>query len=99
MKAVAYQECLPISHGESLVDVDLPEPAPGPHDLLVEVRAVAVNPVDTKMRALHSLPRALEGARLGRERHGVRGGCGRHTFSARRSRLVRGIAPAPTQQQ
>src|ERR1700740_2090053 len=51
MKAVAYQECLPISHAESLLDVDLPEPAPGPHDLLVEVRAVAVNPVDTKMRA------------------------------------------------
>ena len=27
-----------------------PEPAPGPHDLLVEIRAVA-NPLDTKMRA------------------------------------------------
>src|ERR1700752_2274396 len=51
MKAVAYQQCLPIAHAESLLDVDLPEPAPGPHDLLVEVRAVAVNPVDTKMRA------------------------------------------------
>jgi zinc-binding alcohol dehydrogenase family protein len=51
MKAVAYQQCLPIAHAESLLDVDLPEPAPGPHDLLVEIRAVAANPVDTKMRA------------------------------------------------
>src|SRR5260370_7684635 len=51
MKAVAYQQCLPIAHAESLLDVDLPEPAPGPHDLLVAVRAIAVNPVDTKMRA------------------------------------------------
>ena len=51
MKAVAYQQCLPIAHAESLLDVDLSEPAPGPHDLLVEVRAIAVNPVDTKMRA------------------------------------------------
>jgi hypothetical protein len=41
MKAIAYQQCLPIAHAESLLDVDLPEPAPGPHDLLVEIRAVA----------------------------------------------------------
>ena len=51
MKAVAYQQCLPIANPESLLDVDLPEPTPGPHDLLVEVHAVAANPVDTKMRA------------------------------------------------
>jgi zinc-binding alcohol dehydrogenase family protein len=50
MKAVAYQQSHPIAHTESLLDVDLPEPTPGPRDLLVEVRAVAVNPVDTKMR-------------------------------------------------
>ena len=29
----------------------MPVPAPRPHDLLVEVRAVSVNPVDTKVRA------------------------------------------------
>ncbi len=50
MKAVAYQQSHPIAHAESLLDVDLPEPTPGRHDLLVEVRAVAVNPVDTKIR-------------------------------------------------
>ncbi len=35
----------------ALVDTDLPEPTPGPHDLRVRVEALAVNPVDTKVRA------------------------------------------------
>ncbi|MFM7393038.1 MAG: zinc-binding alcohol dehydrogenase family protein [Cyanobium sp.] len=34
-----------------LQDLDLPAPRPGDHDLLVAVEAVAVNPVDTKVRA------------------------------------------------
>lgn len=34
----------------SLHDIELPEPTPGPRDLLVRVEAVSVNPVDTKMR-------------------------------------------------
>lgn len=50
MKAVAYTHSLPISDPMSLQDVQLCEPTPGPHDLLVEVRAIAVNPVDTKIR-------------------------------------------------
>lgn len=50
MKAVAYTQSLPISDPMSLQDVQLCEPTPGPHDLLVEVRAIAVNPVDTKIR-------------------------------------------------
>ena len=51
MKAVAYQKNLPITDPAALQDVDLPDPVPDAHDLLVEVRAIAVNPVDTKMRA------------------------------------------------
>lgn len=51
MKAVAYQSPLPLSHSLALQDVLLPPPEPGPHDLLVEVKAVAANPVDTKIRA------------------------------------------------
>lgn len=50
MKAVGYQESLPVDHPQSLVDIDLPEPAAEGRDLLVEVRAVSVNPVDTKVR-------------------------------------------------
>jgi zinc-binding alcohol dehydrogenase family protein len=50
MKAVGYYRSLPTTDAESLVDIELPEPAIGDHDLLVEVKAVSVNPVDTKVR-------------------------------------------------
>lgn len=52
MKAVGLHQYLPIDHPESLVDLQLPEPKPSGRDLLVEVRAVSVNPVDTKRRAM-----------------------------------------------
>lgn len=51
MKAIAYTRNLPISDPDSLQDMDLPEPVPGEHDLLVEVKAISVNPVDVKVRA------------------------------------------------
>lgn len=50
MKAIAYYSCLPITDPESLQDIELPEPIAGPRDLLVEVKAISVNPVDTKIR-------------------------------------------------
>jgi zinc-binding alcohol dehydrogenase family protein len=50
MKAIGYQNNLPASEAEALVDITLPDPVPQGHDLLVEVRAVSVNPVDTKVR-------------------------------------------------
>ncbi|MFG2994743.1 zinc-binding alcohol dehydrogenase family protein [Streptomyces sp. NPDC048257] len=50
MRAVAYRTNLPVEDEESLVDVELSVPRPGPHDLLVRVEAVAVNPVDYKVR-------------------------------------------------
>jgi NADPH:quinone reductase len=52
MKAIAYTACHPSSHAEALLDLDLPAPAaPQGRDLLVEVQAVSVNPVDAKLRA------------------------------------------------
>ncbi|KQX96619.1 NADPH:quinone reductase [Rhodanobacter sp. Root480] len=51
MKAVALTRYLPIDDPASLVDVELPMPEPGAHDLLVRVEAVSVNPVDTKVRS------------------------------------------------
>jgi zinc-binding alcohol dehydrogenase family protein len=50
MKAIAYYQSLPVDHPEALLDAQLDTPSPGPHDLLVEVRAISVNPVDTKIR-------------------------------------------------
>ncbi|MER7848498.1 zinc-binding alcohol dehydrogenase family protein [Kitasatospora sp. NPDC096077] len=50
MPAVAYRTSLPIDDPASLEDLELPVPEPGPRDLLVRVEAVAVNPVDYKVR-------------------------------------------------
>ncbi len=50
MKAVVYTHCRPIDAEDALFDTTLPDPAPRQRDLLVEVKAVAVNPVDTKLR-------------------------------------------------
>jgi len=51
MKAIVYtRHGLSIDDPQALLERDLPLPVVGPHDLLVEVRAVSVNPVDTKIR-------------------------------------------------
>ena len=50
MKATGYRNSLPITDVQSLIDVEIPDPVPGARDLLVEVRAISVNPVDTKVR-------------------------------------------------
>ncbi len=51
MKAIAYREAGPIDRPDALIDVELPRPAPSGRDLLVEIAAVSVNPVDVKVRA------------------------------------------------
>ena len=51
MKAVALLKYLPITHPDSLLDIELPKPQAKGRDLLVAMKAVAVNPVDTKVRA------------------------------------------------
>ena len=50
MKAVGYTQSLPVTEPGALVDFTASKPSPGPRDLLVAVRAVSVNPVDTKVR-------------------------------------------------
>lgn len=50
MKAIALTQKLPLDHPDCFVEIDLPDPVPGPRDLLVRVKAVAVNPVDYKQR-------------------------------------------------
>ncbi len=51
MRAVAYKQPQPISAETSLIDIELPMPEAEGHDLLVEVKAVSVNPVDVKVRS------------------------------------------------
>ena len=47
MKAVGFTHCGDV---DVLVDLDIPEPAASGFELLVEVKAIAVNPIDCKIR-------------------------------------------------
>ncbi|KAA3621360.1 MAG: zinc-binding alcohol dehydrogenase family protein [Proteobacteria bacterium] len=50
MKAIGYTQSLPITDPASLTDIELAQPTAAGHDLLVRVLAIAVNPVDYKIR-------------------------------------------------
>lgn len=50
MTAIGSYAGLPIDHPDALQDVDIPVPELRPHDVLVRVQAVSVNPVDIKRR-------------------------------------------------
>ena len=73
MKAVGLYRYLPIDDPESFLDLEIDTPVASGHDLLVEVKAISVNPVDAKRRAPKDLveknPRVLgwdaAGVRLG----------------------------------
>ncbi|WP_224724640.1 zinc-binding alcohol dehydrogenase family protein [Paenibacillus vietnamensis] len=51
MKAVGLYRYLPIDQPESLLDVEVEKPSATGRDLLVRVKAIAVNPVDYKVRS------------------------------------------------
>jgi zinc-binding alcohol dehydrogenase family protein len=50
MRAVGYKHSRPIDRADSLIDLEIKKPTAQGRDLLVEVKAVSVNPVDTKVR-------------------------------------------------
>ncbi len=50
MKAIGYLESLPITDANALLDMDVPKPEASGRDILVNVKAISVNPVDTKVR-------------------------------------------------
>jgi len=50
MRAIGYREPGDIGRDDALTDIELPTPVPAGRDILVQVRAVSVNPVDTKVR-------------------------------------------------
>jgi NADPH2:quinone reductase len=72
MRAIVLEE-----HGgpEVLHEVDLPRPTPGRHQVLVEVRATSVNPVDTKIRRGGGATRAMPIV-LGHDASGIVRECG-----------------------
>lgn len=70
MKAVGYAKSLPIEAEDSLRNIEVPQPEPKARDLRVAVRAVSVNPVDTKVRK-RAEPKAGEFKILGFDAAGV----------------------------
>lgn len=50
MKAIGYEAPGAIERQDALQDIELPRPVPANRDILVEVKAISVNPVDTKVR-------------------------------------------------
>lgn len=70
MKAIAYRHSGPIDRDDALIDLELPRPRPVGRDLLVEVQAVSVNPVDTKVRK-SAAPEADQARILGFDAVGV----------------------------
>ncbi|MES2934537.1 MAG: zinc-binding alcohol dehydrogenase family protein [Pseudomonadota bacterium] len=50
MKAIAYPKKLANAEANVLQDVVLPDPIASGRDLLVDIKAISVNPVDTKIR-------------------------------------------------
>jgi NADPH2:quinone reductase len=64
MKAIGARKHLPVDDPACLVEFEAEKPVPASEDLLVRVHAIAVNPVDTKIRAslgegAHDPPRIL----------------------------------------
>lgn len=51
IKAIGLYRYLPIDDPESLIDLEIEKPTPTGHNLLVNVKAISVNPVDVKVRA------------------------------------------------
>ena len=50
MRAIGFQQPGSIDRDEALVNIELPTPTPTGRDILVEVKAISVNPVDVKVR-------------------------------------------------
>jgi zinc-binding alcohol dehydrogenase family protein len=50
MKAVGYTKSLPVDASDVLIDFETEKPEPKGYDIRVAVKAVSVNPVDTKVR-------------------------------------------------
>lgn len=75
MKAVGYKIQGDIQRPDALVDIELDQPVATGKDILVEVKAISVNPVDTKVRKRAS-PEAGQWKVLGWDAAGVVVGVG-----------------------
>lgn len=54
MKAIGYKQAGPITEPQALIDFEAQEPTLRDYDLLVDVKGISINPVDTKVRSARS---------------------------------------------
>lgn len=64
MQAVGFYNSLPINHPDSFIDITCTKPNPQAHQLLVKIRAIAVNPVDYKVRQNSAINANLTDAKI-----------------------------------
>lgn len=64
MHAVGFTQSLPIADEEALVDLTMPMPEVKGRDLLIEVKAVSVNPIDCKQRKVAATGAPLATAKI-----------------------------------
>ncbi len=64
MKAIGFKTSLPITDNNSLIAFETEKPTPTGHDLLVKIKAIAVNPVDYKIRTGSSKDTVMETPRI-----------------------------------
>ncbi|WP_343531755.1 zinc-binding alcohol dehydrogenase family protein [Pedobacter sp.] len=60
MKAVGFKTSLPVSEPNSFIEFETEKPSPTGHELLVKIKAIAVNPVDFKIRQNSAKDTVLE---------------------------------------
>ncbi len=70
MKAIGYKENLPVDNNLSLQDIELETPEAKGRDILVEIKAISINPADYKVR-LGMKPEANQWKVLGWDATGI----------------------------
>ena len=56
MQAIGFETSLPITDAQSLLAFEAPMPSIAAHEVLVKIEAIAVNPVDIKIRNVGAPP-------------------------------------------
>ena len=55
MKAIGFKTSHDIEHEESIIEENIQKPSAEEYDLIIEVKAASINPIDLKVRSKSSL--------------------------------------------
>ncbi|PHR72320.1 MAG: NADPH:quinone reductase [Arcobacter sp.] len=60
MKAIGFKTSHDIEHEQSLIEEQIEKPSAKDYDLIIEVKAASINPIDLKVRSKSSLDKTME---------------------------------------